>query len=218
MLAKMLLASTSKNLVFVASAISSTTTIVVPATANIGDIAVWFNAASTVGTTAPVTVVPTGWTSISNNFLSSGSGSTTSMRGISAYKKLVSGDAGSTLTGMNPLGTTTKEITIIVFRPSTTVNTIAVGSINGQAINGIPTNQTLTLSGVKPPLIGFAHYQSTASPTYSVSGISMVNVPNGTLMDDKYAIYGSGSIPSNATISMTTGTGNVMQSFYLQFS
>ena len=107
-----------KNFTFVASATSTTSTISIPASSNVGDFAVLFDSSRDVFT--PITVVPSGWSSISNvsesNILS-----LSSIRSIVSYKSLVSGDPGSSITGMDAGLFGTDRKIIMVFRPNFSV-------------------------------------------------------------------------------------------------
>lgn len=94
-------------------------TIVVPATAAAGDIAVLFD--SIVGTSK----VPTGWTEIF-------AGSATFDTAIS-YKILTAGEVGSTVTGQNS-STTYSVKKMLVFRPSSLISTVSVGAVQNSTM------------------------------------------------------------------------------------
>src|SRR3990167_4739618 len=73
------------SITFVASAVANAATIVIPAGAQAGDVAVLCDYAHfTGGTTAPTTVVPTDWTSLVNSLEEVSQGT----RHISSYKIL----------------------------------------------------------------------------------------------------------------------------------
>lgn len=189
------------SLSFVASSVSSATTITFPTGTQSGDLVVLIEFSTTV---TPST--PSGWTNI-------GEASTTGMLGSCSYKVVTSDDLLSSVSGI--VGTTRK--TMLAFRPNGTISSVTTGSINGQATTSAPTNQSLIMSGVATPVIGIAHYATTSSsPTRGSSGLTMTEVNNTTNQNSRYVIFNQGDTPTDGTITMTDGGTNVLQSFYLK--
>lgn len=205
-----------KNFTFVASATSTTNTISIPASSNVGDFAVLFDSSINSSFTPPSTVVPSGWSSISNV---SGTNSIipfiyTSIRSIVSYKSLVSGNPGSSITGMN--ATTDRKI-IMVFRPNFSVQNTSILSVNGAANSN---SQTITITQSQPPILAFAHWASSGTiSSRGVSGITMNEVSNTTGQYAGYKIFNTNETTSNATISMSdNGVVQSLQSFYVAFN
>lgn len=149
MLAKMLLRKSNvPTLSFDTSASSTSSTITIPAGAAVGDIAVLFDYAGSFLTTS--TVVPSGWTSVSN--LSSNTGYGT--RAIVSFKKLLSGDPGSTITGMN--GGFFNDKQILIFSPNSTITTITVAGLAETIADAAPAAQSVAAQTLNYVVIGCA--------------------------------------------------------------
>lgn len=191
------------SMTFIGSSISSAQTISLPAGSAAGDLAVLVEFSTTVSPSTPA-----GWTDINQ-------ASTTGMLGVCSYKVLSAQDLVSTVTGIT--GTTRK--TILVFRPNTPINTVTLGSINGEATTATPANQSLTMSGVAPPVIGIVHYGFTnTAGARSSTGLTMTEVANTAFQFTRYVIFNSGDTPTNGTIALADSGSNALQSFYLQVS
>jgi hypothetical protein len=195
-----------------ATALSSTITI--PATAAVGDFAILFDRSTTTTNT-----IPSGWTLVSGI-------TTTSIRSNVSYKKLVSGDPGTSVTGM--AGTTTKVM--LIFRSNTgTFTTLGSGGGGGaQATTAAPTNQTITISSVATPNLTFAHYASTGTVTsrgftgftWNDPGTAQETSGGNTQQYVKWFSLNKNNDDqtSNFTISMSDNGINTLQSFTLTFS
>ena len=186
------------------SATSLTTTITVPSTVKQGDLLVLADFSTTVTDTTP-----SGWTQASGV-------TTTGIRTNISYKIATAADVGATVTGM--AGTTRKVLTTYQGNyPFTSVRLSP--TITSQATVATPTNQTITMSGIRAPIIAFAVYAATgAIGTRGWSGgtpsenssVSTSGIYVKTLM------YNVGSTPANATISMTDSGTNTLQSLYFR--
>jgi hypothetical protein len=210
-----LFSTLSKTFTFVASATSTTSTISIPAISSVGDFAVLFDSAT--GILIPTTVVPSGWSSISN-VSEVELGPLKCIRSIVSYKSLVSGDPGSSITGMYAgiFDATDRKI-IMVFRPNFSVQNTSILSVNG-ATNS--NSQTITITESQPPILAFAHWASNGTiSSRGVSGITMNEVSNTTGQYASYKIFNSNETTSDATISMSdNGSVQSLQSFYVQFT
>ena len=221
-LMQMMLGSVSiaQSLTFIASATSTSTgtaasTIVIPATAAIGDIAVLFEmnfsggvgSASYSGTPA----APAGWTQIN----SANAGAITSGVGVvNSYKVLVSGDPGATVTCLSGIGTGGCRNIILIFRPARTP-IITTANVNGQSTTAVPTNQSIG-GGAVAPSIYLAHWAASAAITTRGSTVTMTEVAGASTQQyAKYLIYNSGTSPGTSTISTTDVGTNGMQSLVL---
>lgn len=139
---------------------TSGATIVIPSTAAIGDFVFLVDRALS-SSAIPTTVTPSGWTNIADTSLLDG---TVGMRTVVSYKKLVSGDPGSTITGMN--GGTGNTKMMLVYR--TNLTTATLSSVSQQTSAATISGGTLTLSGLAQPYIGFSI--GTAASTYPNHG------------------------------------------------
>jgi hypothetical protein len=182
---------------------SIASTIAIPAFAMVNDYAFLFDRSGTTTNT-----IPSGWTSIVGT-------TTTGIRSNISYKKLVSGDLGTTITGM---GGTVNKVLVIV-RPNGPVGSVSLSTPTGVATTAVPTNQTISMSGQTRPIMGFAHYTSTGN----------IVTRTGTGNEAEYsAASGSGrqyvktwcynaSTAANITIGMSDGGTNILQGFWIRF-
>ena len=181
---------------------STASTITIPSTIQAGDIAVLIDFSTTT-----TTVLPTGWSLIGNP-------STTGIRTMSFYKRLLASDASTTITGM---GGTTRKILLIIRgnRPLVGLQFFRSGQ---QATTSTPTNQNMFAVNEIRPIMLFAVYSSTGaiatrgwsvgSPTeYSNVSTSGVYVKTLTYLNS----------PANTTISMSDGGTNALITFWLAF-
>jgi hypothetical protein len=187
---------------FVSSASSNSNNITIPATAQVGDVAVLFDMQLNTGS-----VIPTGFTQISTN-------STTNFRINTSYKLLVAGDPGATISGMN----NTPRKVMAVFRPNSPIQTVSPVVLGNQNTTATPANQTL--SGGTAPTIYFAMYAKSASTTptrgWSVGTPTEISRVSTSGVYMKYLIYNT--TPASTTISMTDAGTNGLVSFRLGFS
>jgi hypothetical protein len=200
--------ASGKHLTFIASAISLGATIVIPAGAQAGDIAILCDG-DINAVFNPPTDIPTGWISSSNVV---GGGGLYFLRVITSYKILVAGDPGATITGMSTgLGV---GKTMIVFRPDWTIVSITPSVANEQVTAGDPAAQTLAMSASVSPCIGIASYNSGGDIT-TRTGVGMTEVANGTKQYLKYIKLDHDESSADITIDMPdSGTINGLVSLY----
>lgn len=204
-----------RTLTFVASAVSATSQITIPATAQAGDLGVLVDYAS--GVAEPADVVPTDWTGWNASLASVVSGAET-YKGRMSYKILVGGDPNTAITGMN--GGDSNQKVMFVFRGNQIVTTITASTANGQATAGNPTQQSVTATAGTPPLVvigaaaihvGTAAF-STANPAFDGTAAT---ADADLIMG--YTIYNSA--PADHTIDMNDlGDNNYLASGYLAVS
>jgi hypothetical protein len=193
------------DVVIHASTTGTATTITIPAAANIGDYAILFDSSTTTTDT-----IPSGWTSINGV-------TTTGIRTNISFKRLVSGDPNTSVTGM---GGNTRKIMLIVKGNSDLLSNTR-STPGSQATTATPTNQTISTSSVNTPAVFFAVYASTgAITTRGWTGGTPVEYSsvstNGIYV--KALTYGRGTTPATATISMSDGGTNTLQSFSMKFA
>jgi hypothetical protein len=200
---------------FVNSATSSTSAITIPADAAIGDVCIYLDSAQSTTATAPTSVTPTGFT-LQNTASNS---TTTGLTMTSSYKILVSGDPGSSVTGMN--GSASNNKIVLVFRPNVPISSIITGGGKIQATAVAPTSQILGLLGESINNGGYlaiSHWRGTgAITTRGFSGITMTEVAGATTSHyAKYAVLNPGGTAlANGTQTATTTTINAQECFYL---
>lgn len=185
----------------------TTTTVVIPSTVKVGDVVILFDTSTSVTDT-----IPTGWTSISGV-------TTTGIRTNISYKIVTAGMAGSTITGM--AGTTRKVLLVYSANDTTAIspiNSVSVSSVNSQATSVAPTNQTISMASQTGVIVGFAVYASTGSITtrgWTGSSPGEYNSVSTSGIYVKEIRYGFTATKANATISMSDGGTNTLQSFYI---
>jgi hypothetical protein len=182
------------------AAVATTTTIAIPAYAMTDDYAILFDRSTTV-----TDVTPSGWISISK-------ASTSGIRSNISYKKLTSGDLGTTITGM--AGTVRK--TLVIVRPNAPVSSVSLSTPAAQATTAAPTNQTISMSGQTQPIMGFAHYAATAAISTRTGTGNERELVNTTSQYVKIWTYNS-STAANQTVGMSDSGTNTLQSFWIRF-
>ena len=205
------ISNTRSGILNSAVATAATTTIVIPATAEVGDIAVLFDTSTTT-----TDVTPSGWTTINN-------ATTTGIRTNISYKVLTSGEPGSTITGM--AGNARKILQ--VYRVwGNTAPTISLSTPGSQATTATPTTQTITAGAAGAQSIYVAAYGfTTTTPTrsFTQTGFTSTNPTsistNGIILSYTIRNTGANAITqANATITMTDGGTNTLQSFRMDIS
>lgn len=199
------------NFISVSSVTNSAAgTIVVPATAQAGDVAVLLDFAVS-STTAATAVTPSGWTQIRTDTINA----STAVRASVSYKILVSGDVNATLTGMTG-GTSTRKMLLLI-KNSRKITSVTVGSSNGAASDTDPASQTISVSGIAPSLVLIAHYAGSSSVNPRTSSKTMTEVVgSSTNQYCKYSVVNNRSLAENITVDMDDNGTNALQSFYLK--
>ena len=188
------------SLTFVDSTTGSSSTIVVPATAQAGDVGLLFQRAADSGTGS---VTPSGWTTITD-----GVGGAQSTRCMVSFKILTSGDPGATLTGMNS-GFNTKAIAI--FRPNSSISGYELGPTtpSGDTGNLTTGDYTQSITNGNPPAMTCTASNS-GNPVTLVIGASASNAgtcaPTNSLVSagTNYAT----SVRQAAYVAIQTGHGS----------
>lgn len=188
---------------------SSTTSL--PSGSQAGDVCILFDFANNSSGT-PTTVVPSGFTTISNL-----DGGSTSRRILSAGILTAADITAGTLTGMS--GTNYVHKLVVGFRPDVAITSGSVGSANEEITNGNPTLQTITASGGAAPLVVFAmgcqNSGITMSGTLTSTGTQVTNL--NSRLRAYYHIYNTS--PADLTVDMGDfGNNNSLHSAYFQVS
>jgi hypothetical protein len=194
---------------------STATTITIPAAAAAGDIAILFDRATNSGLGAPNAVTPSGWTELNTTSVSTSGGS---LRSSIAYKALVAGDPGTTVTGMNRLGAGGITKLMTTFRPiyrSSVLRYAPVafnfGSINnGQSVPSQTIDKT-TIFNNNPGIVvaQYTSYNTSLAGAGVVRGFTTTlptptELNNGIVHYIKYTTALLGSNPaSNTTVSLS---------------
>lgn len=199
-----------KRLSFRASATSTSSTIVIPAGAQIGDLAVLIDQADT-NFGPPSQVIPTDWTLIDGNFFND-------VRTVSSYKFLEAGDPGATITGMNGNNSDCKVMLVFkgVHGTALTINDHAIQANNNSGISP----QTINASDAterRVIVIGASGIESTFGGTEFVTespAFDDIVDANSEQLIVGYSIYNGEA--DDHTIDMdNSGAGNYLESFYI---
>ena len=214
------------SLSVVANTTSLATTIAIPASAAVNDIAILCDRSSG-STSLPNLVNPTGWTQIiSGSATSSFSGG---VRSSIFYKQLVSGDPGSTITGMPAGGGGTVSKIMLIVRPlykrsviqflPTTFNntTTAFNSTATTVANQTIDATTLRNNNLALVLSCYAIFAGSVTNRGATGPYTMTEVAGGGANTHymKYYIANYGTdFSNNETISITTSAATriVLQS------
>ncbi len=195
------------------SSTSTASTIAVPSGVRAGDLMVLLDSSYNAGSAAS-TVIPSGFTSLSNLTL-------TSFRQIVSYKKADGTEGGGNLTGVNASDDNNKAL--YVFRLSNPASSVTPSTPNGQAVGGDPTAQVVSASSGVAPLVVLGAYGAqiagVISPrTFTVGGIDAkdgeINPSSSAYL--AYKIFNS--LPQDVTVDMEDEVGNILQSFYIQMA
>lgn len=207
------------SMTFVTFATSTTNTITIPASANLGDYAILFDAANGYGASVAA-VTPSGWTAIvgtgSDSFIA---GSPNSLRQMASHRVLPAGAGGTIVTGITSVA---EAKVMLIFRPSSGITSLTPSTWNREATSGNPSAQTVTASGVATPLIVFAVGGRTGTtPTaFTTETPSMTNITvgaTGRSMRIGYTVYNTS--PADQSIDVGDPSGdNVFQSGYVRFN
>jgi hypothetical protein len=193
------------DVTFVDSSFQSATnnaSIVIPAAAQAGDIAVLFDRQNTA--TAGF-VTPTNWTTIATRFVS---GNKVSI----SYKVLTAGDPGLTITGQGPVA---RKI-MAVYRPSQPINSVTVVT-NSQGGNTSATtaaifgslSQNLTAETSRP-ILAYAFWSQSAASTFTRTSTLTAEreiTDGGGFTWARMFVFNSGSSTSTSN-SISTGSSS----------
>ena len=194
------------TLSFLASATSTGSAITVPATVQAGDLMIYFDFATQLGT--PTTVTPSGFTLIGSSLAG------TVSRSNLSYKIANGTEASTNITGMN--GATTNNKIMLVFRGSSPIASATPASVAAQYTTGDPTAQVVTSSGGTPPLVVVGQWalESGAIDPRTFSPTEDGEVGNGTVHYAKYLIQNTA--PVDVTVDTDDNGNNHLRSCYLQ--
>lgn len=185
------------------SALSTASTIVVPATVIAGDILVLFD--RPISSATPVNVTPTGW-SVGNNV------ARTNFRMNLSYKLATALDAGATVTGMN--GDISNAKAMYVFRPDAAALVLTLGDPQGGASAGAVSVTTTASAGTAPLVVigSWSQNASVAARTMSPAKDGEIDAVNSAWL--AYKIYNTA--PADVTVSVAgTTAANSAQALYL---
>jgi hypothetical protein len=115
---------------------------------------------------------------------------------------------------------TTRKIMLIV-KGDTDLLSVSLSTPGSQATTATPTNQTISSTGQVTPTIFFAVYAATGSiSTRGWTGGSPTEYSSvsGSGIYVKALTYGQNTTPASATISMSDGGTNTLQSFSMKFA
>lgn len=207
----------SLGLTFIDSALSSTGTITVPATSQVGDLAILLDAAGDFGNSIPSEVVPSGFTLLDSDGSSNSSGG---IRSVLSYRILTAGQPGSSITGKSSGAGEYGKI-MLVFRPSKTIVSITAIVYTSTVSSGVPAAIAVNPSAeVNPVIVIGAGTREGGGGTPTVSYASTfdatVTQTAGADCAIGYKIINS-SPPGSSNISRNdAGFTNILQALYLR--
>lgn len=187
--------------------------ITIPSTAQVGDVAVLFSYCRGLGTTGGD--IPTGWTKISG--VSQGS-STTGIRSLVGYKIIESGEPNSSVSGL-AFGTAEEGHHLRIYRSNSAHNGVSIELPHIEGATAAPSNQTVEVFSNDVGYVTFASYAGSASVTtrtFSPAEGTENNITSGEFYV-KTKAYTAEDTPSSHTIGMSdTGDNNILTSFPLR--
>lgn len=195
---------------FRASASVRSNQITIPSGAKAGDFAMLFDRAANTFGSAPSSVTPSGWSTISG-MANVQDGGVIHVRYRVCRKILTASDPGTAITGMNG---DTEDKHMLVFGANVSSATVADTDVEG--VTADPSAQTVTAASGTPPLIvfGVAAIYSGTSPTFSTASPSFDDTVSTTAMVTGYKIYNSS--PADHTVDMNDlGNGNYLATCYV---
>ena len=195
---------------------STGASIAVPASTIVGDVLILLQKSRNGTATAPTDVTPAGFTNIGTAILENIDARST--RFSAKFKIAVSGDASSSITGMDDV---IDEKIIFLFKPNTPANTIVVNDFDGVVIATNPVAQTITSSGGTTPLIVIGVFGRSAGATTTQS---FTPTQDGTRNSGGTDIlYGFRKVFNSSPVNVIVdqddeGTHNNLASFFLEVS
>lgn len=195
------------------SAISTASTITLPAGIIAGDLIVIYDRASNASSTSPTLVVPAGFTNGYDGPLAS---ATNASRVSLSYKIATGSESSTVITGMNA---TSMFKAAMVFRGDIPISLVTPYSFTSIMTDSNPTAQVVTSSAGPAPLIVFGAYgvggSAAISPrtmTPAAAGEITIGTSPGSYV--KYLIYNSA--PADVTVDMDDeGNRNMLMSGYV---
>lgn len=194
---------------------STTSSHTISASAQAGDLAIMHCYAQ--GSGGYSGAGPSGWSEVAYARTTTGTGA---VWGVLSYKVLVSGDIGSTITGL-PAGGAGHGSTTIYYRPSKTISTVTLAATAGnEATTGDPAAQIMNVSGNNDPTnVCVAGYIANAVVTTRSSTVTMSEIteksgnPYAYL---KHKAYNVLDTLEYISVDMTDYGNNCLQSFFLE--
>jgi hypothetical protein len=209
-------AAQALTLEFVASAVSSGSSVTIPASAAAGDLAVYIDYAvnqESIDITPPSSVTPWGFSNFVNRGVTWNAGPLNDFgaRGMISRRILTAGDPGSGRTGMT--GNNSNSKILMIFRPSLAA-TAAVASVSSQATNGNPSSQSvLAGSGAAPLVVIGAAAHGGGLGSFSTTSPSFTAQETRNRLRAGYRIYNTS--PADHTVDKgDQGDGNFLAAFY----
>jgi hypothetical protein len=197
----------------VASATSTSATITGPAGITAGDLLVLWDTAASFAS-VPTVVVPTGFSSISNQ------NNGTNNRAILSAKIADGSEASASITGMN--GDSANLKSLYVFRGSVPLTAFVANDVGQEITANNPSAQTCNASGGAVPLVVIGAYRSPGvidPRTFTVGGSDAKDGEINPAATNYLAYKIYNSAPADVTIDMDDeGSINVLVSTYITVS
>lgn len=196
---------------YLTKATSQAATITIPATAQAGDFAVFFDWNS-IASGTPASVVPAGWNSVSNI-------SSTLYRSIISWRIIQTGDPGTSITGMAANAEVWK--TILVWRGDVPVTSVTPSTFLGEIGDGInPALQSIAAAGQPAPVITVAESANSVNNTATFNVGSFTGTQQGPTVQQLigYRLMNSAPVTHSVDKPQDDNQGNSLQSGYFVIS
>lgn len=184
-------------------------TLTIPSGASAGDVVVLVNRAYNNSSTEPTYTIPTGFSAIGDDLLSSGANR---IKVVNSYKILDGGDPSATITGMAV--DTANEMQLIRYSCDVAASSVTLQSFNAEGTPGDPAAQTILGASYSAPMIMVgSHAARTGFPSTALSVTADGTDLTGSLKTECLAYNSS---PANVTWDANDVDLNLSISFLLE--
>ena len=193
------------TLTFIAAGTANSSSISVPVSAQVGDLAVIWQYSISVSS-IPISVIPSGFASVVD-VGSNSVGGTFGYRGIISWKVLQVADIGAPLPGMS--GTILNDKIIEIWRLSESIALVTTSAFNSELTENNPSQQTVLSGAGEAPLIVLGSAAGVTAASFSVETPAFSST---TTAADGFFIVGKtiyNSSPIDQVVDMNDlGNGN----------
>lgn len=192
----------ASSVAFVTSVVASATSVVIPITAQTGDVAILAHGGGTTAST-PTPITPSGW-----SVIAVGNTYSTVAMGL-YYKVLTSTDIGSTVY-LSPTWAANRKI-LTVHRANVPLSSSGVSlvSVASEFTTEKPAPQTISISEVTSPVISFVNHYSSVPISVRSSSVTMNEIQGASSAHwFKYLTYNTN--PQDITVDQVDYGSNTM--------
>ena len=208
-------ASSDLSISYQFSSSSTTTSHVISASAQAGDLAIIHCYAQGSGSYSGAG--PVGWTQAAYARTTTGTGA---VWGVLSYKVLTAGDIGATLTNL-PSGGAGLGSTTLYYRPSKAISSVTlVGTAGNEATTGDPAPQIMNVAlNNDPANVCIAAYVANSAIATRSSTVPMSEIAEKTgnpYAYIKHKAYNIGDTLEYISVDMADYNNNCLQSFFVE--